>query len=81
MEHELDYVFLVRNFRLPLKPNPEEVANISRVNRQKLQKMFEDNKFSPWFQLMYNSEWLDKWWQLIDSDASVVDDGKIHKLN
>lgn len=81
MEHELDYVFLVRDFKLPLKANPEEVAHVTRVDRQKLKSLFDDNKFSPWFHLMYESEWLNKWWKLIDSGAPVVDDGEIHKLN
>jgi isopentenyldiphosphate isomerase len=81
MEHELDYVFLVRDFRLTLKPNPEEVDSITRADRQKLKKLVDGNQFSPWFKLMYESEWLDKWWQLIDSDTPIVDDGKIHKLN
>ncbi|KAI6190461.1 Isopentenyl-diphosphate Delta-isomerase [Aphelenchoides bicaudatus] len=81
MEHELDYVFLVRNFKLPIKANPEEVESITRVNRQKLDEMFAKNQFSPWFHLMYKSDWLNKWWQAIDSDLPVKYDGQIHKLN
>lgn len=83
MEHELDYVLVVRNFQLPLLANPEEVDDVRYVDRQQLKHMF-DNKdiaFSPWFRLLYKSKWLEEWWRLVDSNERVKGDGTIHKLN
>jgi isopentenyl-diphosphate delta-isomerase len=81
MEHELDYVILVRNFDLPINANPEEVDDVKYVNRDDLANMYESKgfKFSPWFDLLYRSKWLGEWWKKLDSD--IVYDQKIYKLN
>jgi isopentenyldiphosphate isomerase len=83
MEHELDYVFIVRNFNLPLSENKEEVEKVKCVDRHTLNQMFQDGKFrfSPWFHLMYKSKWLDEWWTKLDKNELIQNDGKIHKLN
>jgi len=83
MEHELDYVLLVRNFDLPICPNAEEVAEIKSVDRHKLAEMFQsgDFKFSPWFRLMHRSGWLDDWWAKVYADERIINDGQVHKLN
>jgi len=78
MEHELDYVILVRNFELPINANPEEVDDVKYVSRNELEKMANSKyfKFSPWFDLLYRSKWLNKWWDKLDSNEAVVYDQK-----
>jgi isopentenyldiphosphate isomerase len=83
MEHELDYVLIVRNFNFPFYPNPEEVEDVRHVSRQELTKMLRDEsiKFSPWFHLMYTSKQLEKWWTKLDANEAINYDETIRRLN
>lgn len=82
-QHELDYICLVRDFATEVTPNPNEVADVRKVDRQALDRLFndQDTQFSPWFRLIYESGWLTHWWKSLDSHADVHDFAHIYKLS
>lgn len=71
------------NFDAPIKPNPEEVAEIRFVTQSELENMFADKKlkFSPWFTLFSSFNWLDLWWNNLEKLESHKDPVNIHNLN
>ncbi len=61
-EHEFDHVF-VGNYTGPIKPNPDEVAEIAYISMEKIISLMESNKtmFTVWFHIAF-PKILD-WWQ------------------
>ncbi|XP_020577925.1 isopentenyl-diphosphate Delta-isomerase I [Phalaenopsis equestris] len=86
-EHELDYLlFIVRDVNV--NPNPEEVADIMYVDKDKLKELLrkadageEGVKLSPWFRLVVDN-FLMKWWEHVEKGTLHVaaDMKTIHKL-
>lgn len=77
-EQELDYILFLKKDVI-LKPNPNEVSNVSYVPISKFTHFLEDLKknnisITPWFQHIVQHS-LIKWWQEIDS---LTYDPKIH---
>ncbi|CAD5224303.1 unnamed protein product [Bursaphelenchus xylophilus] len=82
LEHELDYALVVTNFDPALiHPNPEEVADFMLVDPQKLDSMIKTKRFSPWFALFNQFNWLNSWWQNLGDLDKLRDMDKIHRLN
>ncbi|CAA6674920.1 unnamed protein product [Spirodela intermedia] len=86
-EHELDYLlFTVRD--VEVNPNPDEVADVMYVDREKLKELLrkadsgeDDIKLSPWFRLVVDN-FMFKWWDHVEKGTlgEVVDLKTIHKL-
>uniref|UniRef100_A0A224XH16 isopentenyl-diphosphate Delta-isomerase n=1 Tax=Hypericum androsaemum TaxID=140968 RepID=A0A224XH16_HYPAN len=87
-EHELDYLlFIVRDVNV--NPNPDEVADVTYVNRDQLKEILrkadageEGLKLSPWFRLVVDN-FLFKWWDHVEKGElkEVVDMKTVHKLS
>lgn len=83
----VDYLlFIVRD--VEVNPNPDEVADIKYVNREKLKELLrkadageEGVKLSPWFRLVVDN-FLLKWWSHVENDTlkEAADMKTIHKL-
>lgn len=72
-EHELDYILLIRDVEeTTLRPNPEEVLEISVVNETELRRRLLDrpNDFTPWFRLFWQHGLLSSWWRDLDNSSS-----------
>ncbi|KAH0450772.1 hypothetical protein IEQ34_021464 [Dendrobium chrysotoxum] len=86
-EHELDYLlFIVRDVKV--NPNPEEVADVMYVNKDKLKELLrkadagEDRiKLSPWFRLVVDN-FLMEWWDHVEKGTlhEAANMKAIHKL-
>ncbi|KAI1721884.1 NUDIX domain-containing protein [Ditylenchus destructor] len=85
MEHELDYALVVPNFDCKnIRPNSEEVSDIKLVDQSTLECMMQDSKthkFSPWFNLFANFDWLKLWWNNLHDLEKLKDLKTIHRLN
>lgn len=83
----VDYLlFIVRD--VDLHPNPDEVADVMYVNRDKLKELVKKAdaqeggiKLSPWFRLVVDN-FLPKWWDHVEQRTlqDVADMKTIHKL-
>ncbi|KAI0492739.1 hypothetical protein KFK09_027015 [Dendrobium nobile] len=86
-EHELDYLlFIVRD--VEVNPNPEEVADVMYVDKDKLKELLrkadagEDQiKLSPWFRLVVDN-FLMEWWDHVEKGTlhEAANMKAIHKL-
>nr|AHN91472.1 isopentenyl diphosphate isomerase [Dendrobium officinale] len=86
-EHELDYLlFIVRD--VEVNPNPEEVADVMYVDKDKLKELLrkadagEDRiKLSPWFRLVVDN-FLMEWWDHVEKGTlqEAANMKAIHKL-
>ncbi|PKU73440.1 Isopentenyl-diphosphate Delta-isomerase I [Dendrobium catenatum] len=86
-EHELDYLlFIVRDVKV--NPNPEEVADVMYVDKDKLKELLrkadagEDRiKLSPWFRLVVDN-FLMEWWDHVEKGTlhEAANMKAIHKL-
>ncbi|CAD5218189.1 unnamed protein product [Bursaphelenchus okinawaensis] len=82
LEHELDYALVVTNFNpADIHPNPEEVADVMSVDPHKLRDMIQTKRFSPWFALFNQFNWLSSWWNNLDDLSKLSDMKTIHRLN
>lgn len=83
----VDYLlFTVRD--VEVNPNPDEVADIMYVDREKLKELLRKAdsgeggiKLSPWFRLVVDN-FMFKWWDHVEKGTlgEVVDMKTIHKL-
>lgn len=87
-ENELDYAIVIPNFDGLINSNPEEVANWKYITLNSLQKMKskmtkDSLKFSPWFLLFLQFDWLNLWWRNLENDklTEIRDLKQIHILN
>ncbi|CAG9772805.1 unnamed protein product [Ceutorhynchus assimilis] len=79
-EHEIDYILFMQQ-DVKLKPNPQEVSEISFVPR----KEFDDfvptltGQWTPWFALILKHR-LKFWWDNLDKLQEITDHKKILKF-
>ncbi|KAI9328364.1 NUDIX hydrolase domain-like protein [Obelidium mucronatum] len=80
-EHEIDYIFIIKA-DVDLEPSPNEVKSVQYVTKAELQQMFEtagDIFMTPWFRLIAEN-FLYKWWDNLESLASVAEPNVIHRM-
>lgn len=80
-EHEIDYILILRAKNdITIDANYNEVKDFKYVDKEELQKMFEDPElvFTPWFKLICETL-LFEWWGNLDSLEKFEDD-KIHRM-
>lgn len=79
-EHELDYVLFFQE-DVKLKPNPNEVSEISFVPRAELDEYIPtlNGPMTPWFQLMLKHR-LRFWWDNLDNLDEIRNYDKILHL-
>lgn len=63
-EHEVDYI-LFSKFCGEIKPNENEVMDLKWVTKHELNKMMENQKFTPWFMLIKDQLML--WWTMYET--------------
>lgn len=83
-EHEIDYILFLRK-DLAMKPNPNEVSRTAFVSHsgfQEFKAFLEKNNipFTPWFNLILNSQHLHRWWKQVENLDSIEYDPTIHRL-
>jgi len=82
-EHELDYILMLRQAQMEVKPNPDEVKDIEWVAKDHLQEFLRDLEsrnvgITPWFKLC-TKELLPYWWENLHRLEQISDD-KIHNF-
>lgn len=80
-EHEIDYIlFLKGDYKV--KPNPDEISEISYVPRDELDNYIPtlNAPLTPWFQLILKHR-LRLWWDNLNDLGSYIDHKKIYKLD
>lgn len=82
-ERELDYVLILKNFCAKINFNPDEISETTFVDQQTLTSMMKSNSqlFSPWFRLLFEQGWIEKWWKNLDNLSTFSNPLKITKLN
>lgn len=80
-EHEIDYVLFIQD-DLKIKPNPEEISEISYVPRAELDAYLPtlSGRFTPWFQLILKHR-LRLWWDNLETLHEIKDHQKILHLH
>ena len=82
IEHEVDYIFVVK-MDVQIDPNSNEIQRIKYVDKKELDNLFEmsnngDVKIGPWFRLIRN-HFLDKIWENMES-LKNLEDQKVHHM-
>ena len=82
IEHEVDYIFVVK-MDVQIDPNSNEIQRIKYVDKKELDNLFEmsnngDVKIGPWFRLIRN-HFLDKIWENMES-LKDLEDQKVHHM-
>ena len=82
IEHEVDYIFVVK-MDVQIDPNSNEIQRIKYVDKKELDNLFEmsnngDVKIGPWFRLIRN-HFLDKIWENMES-LKDIEDQKVHHM-
>ena len=82
VEHEVDYIFVVK-INVQINPNTNEIQKIKYVDKKELDTLFEmsnnsDVKIGPWFRLIRN-HFLDKIWGNMES-LKNLEDQKVHHM-
>ncbi len=82
IEHEVDYIFVVK-MDVQINPNSNEIQRIKYVDKKELDNLFEmsnngDIKIGPWFRLIRN-HFLDKIWENMES-LKDLEDQKVHHM-
>jgi len=82
VEHEVDYIFVVK-INVQINPNTNEIQKIKYVDKKELDTLFEmsnnsDVKIGPWFRLIRN-HFLDKIWENMESLKNLKDQ-KVHHM-
>ena len=81
IEHEIDYIFVVK-MDVQIDPNSNEIQRIKYVDKKELDNLFEmsnndDVKIGPWFRLIRN-HFLDKIWENMESLKNLEDQNVHH---
>merc|ERR1712137_155428 len=82
-EHEIDYILFLKK-DIPVKPNPNEVEQVTYVSLDKFSsfhgELIKSNiRFTPWFDLILNS-YLIEWWKQVANIDDLTYDSSIHSL-
>ena len=82
VEHEIDYIFVVKR-DLQINPNSNEIQKTNYVNKRELDNLFElsnngDVKIGPWFRLI-REHFLDKIWGNLES-LKDIEDKQVHHM-
>ena len=82
IEHEIDYIFVVK-MNVPIKPNLNEIQKTAYVSNKELEELFQKSnnngtKIGPWFRLIKDN-FLDKIWKNLDNLGNIKDQ-KIHHM-
>ena len=82
IEHEIDYIFVIKS-DVNVNPNPNEIEETKYVDQNELQSLFDaaDNKslnIGPWFRLI-KENFLSDIWDALD-DLSNITDEKLHYM-
>jgi len=83
VEHEVDYIFVVKT-DVQVNPNKNEIQKTNYVNSKELDKLFnmssnnDDVKIGPWFRLIRNN-FLDKIWRNLKS-LENIEDKQVHHM-
>ncbi|XP_026743334.1 isopentenyl-diphosphate Delta-isomerase II-like [Trichoplusia ni] len=79
-EFELDYVLILQK-DVDIKPNPDEVADIQYVPRNKFDNFIANLKYpvTPWFKLMYR-HMLPYWWDNLHRLDEIAEPQKIRSF-
>jgi len=82
IEHEIDYIFVIKS-DVNVNPNPNEIKETKYVDQNELQSLFDaaDNKslnIGPWFRLI-KENFLSDIWDALD-DLSNITDEKLHYM-
>ena len=83
VEHEVDYIFVVKT-DVQVNPNKNEIQKTNYVNNKELDKLFnmsndnDDVKIGPWFRLI-RENFLDNIWKNIDALENIKD-RKVHHM-
>ena len=83
VEHEVDYIFVVKT-DVQVNPNKNEIQKTNYVNSKELDKLFnmssnnDDVKIGPWFRLI-RENFLDNIWKNIDALENIKDI-KVHHM-
>ena len=82
IEHEVDYIFVVK-MDVQINPNSNEIQRIKYVDKKELDNLFEmsnngDVKIGPWFRLIRNN-FLDKIWENMES-LKNIEDKQVHHM-
>jgi isopentenyl-diphosphate delta-isomerase len=82
IEHEIDYIFVIKS-DVHVNPNPNEIEETKYVDQNELQSLFDaaDNKslnIGPWFRLI-KENFLSDIWDALD-DLSNITDEKLHYM-
>lgn len=81
-EHEIDYILFLQK-DLKVIPNSGEVNEILFLKLENLDEQISSLKYplTPWFNLIYKSGLLKKWWSDLNQLEKHKDHKNIHKLN
>jgi isopentenyl-diphosphate delta-isomerase len=82
VEHEIDYIFVVKR-DVQINPNSNEIQKTNYVNKKELDNLFKlsnnyDVKIGPWFKLI-REHFLDKIWENLES-LKDIEDKQIHHM-
>ena len=79
IEHEIDYIFVIK-CDVDINPNTIEIEDTKYVNPNELESVFQDKdaKIGPWFRLI-KENFLDGIWKSLDN-LENVSDKKLHHM-
>ena len=82
VEHEVDYIFVVK-MDVQINPNTNEIQRTKYVDKKELDNLFDmsnkgDVKIGPWFRLIRDN-FLDKIWKNLDNLDNIKDQ-KVHNM-
>jgi len=82
VEHEIDYIFVVKK-DVQINPNSNEIQKTNYVNKKELDNLFslsnnDDVKIGPWFKLI-REHFLDKIWENLES-LKDIEDKQVHNM-
>ena len=82
VEHEIDYIFVVKR-DVQINPNSNEIQKTKYVDKRELENLFKlsnngDVKIGPWFRLI-REHFLDKSWGNLES-LKEIEDKQVHHM-
>ena len=82
VEHEIDYIFVVKR-DVQINPNSNEIQKTKYVDKRELENLFKlsnngDVKIGPWFRLI-REHFLDKIWGNLES-LKEIEDKQVHHM-